>query len=411
MIVCRLFRPWRCGGAGRAGFVVTESSAERLAPAAGGPQTPWATVGGAILAVLSFVLIVLSGEFQLAWLRSSLKLLEGAFWLGLIGIAIGQYTRLSTARLGMIVLRSAVMIAAFAVMVVPAEWATRFVFRDVRSTTDGGYFARRALPTRTNSLGFRGPEVGPKSAARYRIAIIGDSFTWGQGLSEEQRFSNLLEQYLGPGYEVLNFGTPGHDMPEHLQVLEQVLPLRPDFVLLQLYINFFEAPDMVRPAAAPLLPWRPLNGWLMESSALYCLAANQWVHVQEGAGMVESYAHYMQRNLGDPNARNSLQVFVLLRDFIERTRAAGVPVGTVLFPNQMYPDSAYPFDYLHARLRTTCVAEKIPCLDLRPVFAHFADPRVLWVNRFDPHPNALANLRAATAILNAFRPAWRSAGD
>ena len=33
-------------------------------------------------------------------------------------------------------------------------------------------------------------------------------------------------------------------MPEHLQVLERALVVSPDFVLLQLYINDFETPDI-----------------------------------------------------------------------------------------------------------------------------------------------------------------------
>src|SRR5438445_129949 len=96
----------------------------------------------------------------------------------------------------------------------------------------------------TNRLGYRDRELGPKDPDRYRIAVIGDSFTWGQGVEAEERFSNLIGGVLGPHYEVLNFGIPGHDMPQHLEVLDQVLPMHPDFVLLQLYINDFETARM-----------------------------------------------------------------------------------------------------------------------------------------------------------------------
>src|SRR5207248_3815155 len=122
------------------------------------------------------------------------------------------------------------------------ELGTRYVFRDVYSSADGRtFFAHRGgPPIRGNALGFREREIGPHTAGRYRIAIIGDSFTFGQGIEERERFSNVLETLLGPKYEVLNFGTPGNDLPEHVQVLERALQVAPDFVLLQLYINDFE---------------------------------------------------------------------------------------------------------------------------------------------------------------------------
>src|SRR5260370_372570 len=62
------------------------------------------------------------------------------------------------------------------------------------------------------------------------------------------------EGLLGARYGVLNFGMPGNNMPEHLQELDVVLPLHPNFVLLQLYVNDFETPNMRRPQTYPLLP-------------------------------------------------------------------------------------------------------------------------------------------------------------
>ncbi len=134
---------------------------------------------------------------------------------------------------------------------------TRFAYRHAASSGHAGDFiATRGGDPRpaVNSLGFRERQVGPKDPNRYRIAVIGDSFSWGQGLEERERFSNLLDQRLSPGAEVLNFGLPGHTMPEHLDELSPVLRLGADFVLLQLYINNFETPDMRRPSAYPLLP-------------------------------------------------------------------------------------------------------------------------------------------------------------
>ena len=190
-------------------------------------------------------------------------------------------------------------------------------------------------------------------------------------------------------------------------MLDQALKISPDFVLLQLYINDFEMPEMIRPQAHALLPWPTLDYWLLRSSALYDLLNDEWGQLQEATGIVESYARYMERNLHEPASVNSRAAFGLLGKFIERARASGVPSGTVLFPNPGFFNRNYPFGYLHDRVRAVCAEQRITCLDLRSSFATaFRNPQSMWVSRFDPHPNARANSRAAQEILAAFRDAW-----
>jgi hypothetical protein len=238
---------------------------------------------------------------------------------------------------------------------------------------------------------------------------VGDSFTWGQGIEAAERFSNLLENALGPRYEVYNFARPGNNMPEHLGVLGEALPVSPDFILLQLYINDFETEQMVRPRPYPLLP-PALDRDLERSSVLYDLVNRDWANSQPALGIVDSYERYMSRNLADPGGPNSRLAFGMLREFIERSHRAGVECGTVLFPatDAMGPDgSNYPFGYLHERVAATCAAQQIRCLDLLPSFSTIHDPRSLWVSPFDAHPNAMANERAAREILRQFAPIWR----
>ncbi len=231
-------------------------------------------------------------------------------------------------------LRPAIAVLTTGLSLVAAEYAARFVFRKTHSSGNSrDYVAVRGggpMPV-TNKLGFREREIPPKNPERYRIAVVGDSFTWGQGIEEAQRFSNLLEGLLGPGFEVLNFGRPGNNMPEHLEVLEQALPVAPDFILLQLYINDFETRQMARPQPYPLLPasW---HSSLERSSLLYDLINQRWEEWQPALGIVDDYVGYMARNLRDPAAPNSQLAFGMLSRFMERARQAGVASGAVLFP-------------------------------------------------------------------------------
>jgi hypothetical protein len=304
--------------------------------------------------------------------------------------------------------RAVVLLTGAAAALIVTEYGTRIALG--RTPTRAAPAAAVATPrAAANSLGFREREIGPKLPNRYRIVIVGDSYTWGQGLADEERFSNVLESLLGPHYEVLNFGLPGHTMPEHLADLDVALKLRPDFVLLQLYINNFETPTMRRPSPAHLLP-HDLDAWLGGASVVYQILNDRWAQLQESLGLVDSYDGYLARYLRDPDSPDSRESFGWLRQFFDRARAAGVPSGAVLFPaaDAMGPfGSNYPFRFLHDHVQAVCSDAHVECLDLLPMFASLADPRTTWINPVDAHPNAETNRRAARAILVAFEAEWR----
>ena len=310
-----------------------------------------------------------------------------------------------------ILLRLALLTLAIVFALVGVEYAARFSLRNVKTSGNATDFITAhnpAPPIVNNRLGFREREIPPKQSDRYRIAVIGDSFTWGQGVEAEERFSNLIESFLGPAYEVFNFGRPGNNLPEHLDVLKQALPISPDFVLLQLYINDFETGAMKRPQPRPLLP-RDTDRSFRRRFVTYDLLSKQWVLLQETVGMTESYRGYMARNLLDPNAPNAIETSGSLHRFIDEAAAAGVPMGIVIFPayDAMGPRGAnYPFGYLHERISKLCTDTKTPCLDLLPVFSQVPDPRTLWVSPFDAHPSAATHRRAATEIVTRFAPVW-----
>lgn len=307
--------------------------------------------------------------------------------------------------------RAALFSAALGLTLALGEAGTRAVFRDVTSSADGrSFFARKGAGSPPNRFGYRERDfVGEVPPQRYRLVLIGDSITYGQGLARHERYGDLLQQYLGlERYEVLNFGLVGADLRDHDAVLaHKVLPLEPDFVLLQLYINDFEPPDGVRPATIPLVPLRALDGWLFRSSALYTVAAIEWQALQDRFIASRSYAAYMARLLQDANSPASRASTTILHQILERGRRAGVPVGIVLFPSLSFDlGDGYPFGYLHDRVARTCADYDLRCVDLLGPFARYRPASRLWVNRFDPHPNAHANQIAAVVLLGGFYSVW-----
>ncbi len=90
-----------------------------------------------------------------------------------------------------------------------------------------------------NSIGLRNGELSiPKPKNVFRIAVIGDSYTYGWGVEEEQTWVRLLEskiKIVGKYVEVVNMGKPGADLEDYLEIARVGIPVvEPDLVILAL---------------------------------------------------------------------------------------------------------------------------------------------------------------------------------
>jgi hypothetical protein len=211
--------------------------------------------------------------------------------LGGAAIALTLHTRMTKRDLITLRNRGILLLLTLAISAFAAEYATRIVFRDVTTSSDnGGFFSRRWYrtdPVHENAAGFRGREfTAAKPPGVYRIAVVGDSFTYGNGVRQQDRYSDLLQARLPSHIEVLNFGTAGANTPEHLATVSKLLPeVHPDFVLLQWYVNDVEDDDSAgRPRSSPLMPIRAWHNWLNDHSALYTIANMQWAETQVALG-------------------------------------------------------------------------------------------------------------------------------
>jgi hypothetical protein len=96
-----------------------------------------------------------------------------------------------------------------------------------------GYLTRAEYSTEVsnNSLGMRDVEVGAKQPGEYRAAFLGDSFTWGVGVSYGERFTEVVGQ-RDKNIRALNFGVTGFSPVQYLFQLDRVFPLKPDYIVL-----------------------------------------------------------------------------------------------------------------------------------------------------------------------------------
>lgn len=86
-----------------------------------------------------------------------------------------------------------------------------------------------------NGQGFRdGKDYLMEKSGEKRLAVFGDSFTFGVGVKNENVFSKILER--NSSYEVLNFGVSGYDVGQYLLSLkENGLKYDPDAVVFAVY--------------------------------------------------------------------------------------------------------------------------------------------------------------------------------
>jgi hypothetical protein len=137
--------------------------------------------------------------------------------------------------------RLLVALVTFVVCIVCAEAGVRIVEYDCPRNGDGWTWGHQV---RSNQLGFRERDFSiPKPAGVYRVMVLGDSLTWGAGLSEGQRYTALVNEQLSAEHpdlkiEVLNFGLSGCPTTIERDILRKhIHQVAPDRIVIGFCVN------------------------------------------------------------------------------------------------------------------------------------------------------------------------------
>ncbi len=113
---------------------------------------------------------------------------------------------------------------------------------------NGSGFEKGAY-VKINSQGLRDYEYPLQKAPNtFRIIVLGDSVTFGTGVTMEETYAKRLEKILNAGssrrrYEVLNFGIPGAETHHELLYFEKKgLGYSPDLLILGYFLNDLSPP-------------------------------------------------------------------------------------------------------------------------------------------------------------------------
>lgn len=287
--------------------------------------------------------------------------------------------------------------------------------------------ARRTDPTTgieyaINADGFRDAERSrAKPAQGFRIALVGDSVSFGYGVAFEATYARQLEARLRAGtdgarFEVLNLGVSGYNPYTEAELLRGVgLAYAPDLVLVQFCINDLNDPTLhfdtstmlalggIPDAAFPDPAAHVRDGDMATGlarracrwSRLCELVAERVLPGPDRSAMVASLA---------PHERPSPAELAWLEGLYARmaaeTRARGGALALVVFPYQSQLDAGAP-ETLQEGLRALGERAGIPVIDLLPAFRRAAasggEPLFLdlW------HPTARGHRVAADEILRA----------
>jgi len=274
-----------------------------------------------------------------------------------------------------------------------------------------------------NSMGFRDREREPArqgfaaaGSKTFRIAVLGDSFTWGHGVEDEEVFTRLLEGLL-PGVEVWNLGVSAYSTDQELLLLRRMAPvIRPDLVLVMISRNDFEG-NLSRAAGAYAKPWFEEERPGLLPAGAPAPEPSVWKRaaftIRRRSAFVNGVwwlleGRVLEGGLSAESRPKQIRITLGLLDLLQReTARAGVRLALAFVPSVAH---VYYGDIPEVQsVRTEAVEgwageRGVAFLDLIPAFreAFAASGSMLHYNK-DKHWNAAGHRLAATTLASLLR--------
>jgi len=273
-----------------------------------------------------------------------------------------------------------------------------------------------AVERRYSTQQFRSPEIGPRRPGVVRVAVIGDSFTEGMGVKEEDTYARVLHRLLNTGteaghWEVFNCGRRGYDFPAIRDLFETVLALEPDVVIYGMVLN-----DAVR-AEAFQARQAYLNDWILDRGRMFRddderrLGALDFRLFALVRDRVESYrvgrdtTRWYRDMYGEPNREGWERTQAYLREMNGRAQARGGRFLVASWPLLVGLEGRYPFADVSETIARFCLSAGIARHDLLSALYGHRDAS-LWVHPVDHHPNETAHRLAGESLVDPVRRLW-----
>lgn len=251
-----------------------------------------------------------------------------------------------------------------------------------------------------------------KPAGTYRIAVLGDSFTFAPFMQPDDAFPARLERFLRmsaptkkqeASVEVINYGVPGYSTSHEVQEARKALAEGADFLLLQITLN-----DPQRKSYQPtgltgkneFGPYEQPTG--LQSILHYWKSLNYFLERIHNTNTHTRYVDYYYRLFEEEASwkgfENSIQKLAKI------AKKQNKPLVAVVFPLFGVPlNEKYPFHPLHQKVHDCLKAAGIPYRDLFSLFEGIPLERVQVIPGADFHPNEIGHRLAAESIYEWLR--------
>ena len=248
-----------------------------------------------------------------------------------------------------------------------------------------------------NSQGLRDYEYTlAKPPGVYRILLLGDSTTFGWGVSLADTSAKILERDLNaqnvPGYprfEVINSGVGNYDTVQEVTYYKtQGRNFHPDLVVLGYFIN--------DPEPVPSQKNIPL----IDRSYLVAYVTNRYDGVLRRLGTRPDWKAYYS-SLYEDDRPGFQACKTALVDLAASTRSDNAKLLVALIPELHQINNDYPFTAAHQKIKDIMALEQVPVLDLIDGLRNHGPELSLWVTPLDDHPNGKANTLIAAQLRDA----------
>jgi lysophospholipase L1-like esterase len=266
--------------------------------------------------------------------------------------------------------------------------------------------APRCVEVRYNSERFRGGEVPPRRPGVWRVMVLGDSFSEGQGVREEDTWPRRLEARLnrdgGERYEVINGAHRANDFPEIHEWFYRLLSHEPDLVIYAMVMNDAEQSAAFRARTHLLQDWITVRGRATRGRyrKLGGLDSRLAFLVRERLALllVDRATRSWYRGLySELNAEGWRETQGRIRDMDQRMRLSDGRLLVARWPLIAGLPDRYPFEETHARIGAFLEASGIASHDLLPVLRRERS-EALTVHPTDRHPNERAHELVALSL-------------
>ena len=260
---------------------------------------------------------------------------------------------------------------------------------------------------RRNLLGLRGEDpVTPKPEGLQRVLFLGDSFTFGSGVTDDAAiFPAQVERLLNErrsdtgSFEVQNGGLPGSQTGDWVELWERVRDvLEPDLVVLVFFIRDGAPISMAGffPRIRVDIAERNLRSPLYRWSHGFRLVRDQLDRLRVAREYAGLYHDFYLGDVVDTAewSKARRNIVKIQRDASNRR----IRVGFVVFPVLVELNAGHPFRDVVGEILNFSRSVPLPTLDLLPFFEG-RDATQLWVSPMDQHPNAEAHGIVARALL------------